>query len=132
MDKRNEDTENYKRIVEELFEKLDMDKNEPEPTACIFDDATSVKAALAELEEIRKAYIEFQSKTSHFVMFGYLNSAFENFAEYAADITEIIKDDIDETKLCKSTMNKYKKIKQLRSRILSSIAKRYGDKDGRS
>ena len=134
------DIDRFKTIVDNLFESLEgftnASKGEVNPN--LFDapatDLTTDKEefakrkALEELEHIRVAFLELQDKVRGLMLFNYMTSCFQQFADYASDLMEVIEDEIDETMLTPDSLKKYKSIKKLRAQILNNVYNRYKDK----
>lgn len=129
------DIERFKKIVDNIFESMESvveeQKKVPALPALTSGEANDFakQKALEEMEQVRVAFLEFQDKVRDLMMFNYMTSSFEQFAEYASDMNEVIEDQIDETKLTPETLKKYKSIKKLRAQILSNVYNRYKKKD---
>jgi hypothetical protein len=54
-----------------------------------------------------------------------MTSSFQQFAEYANDITEVVEYNINESKLTPESLKKYESIKKLRTQILINIYNKY-------
>lgn len=127
------DKEQYKKIVEDIFEQIDKNKilnNDMSSIKKIFPDKNSVvdfcrEKALEELELVRSAFVEFQNKISDLVLVDFLDFQIDEFAKYAVSLSDVIEDDFDETKLSPSSLEKYKFLKQLRAQIFSDIYNQY-------
>ena len=126
----------FKKIVDEIFENLDKLKDKEGKSIINSktvkfksnEEKAAIEKAMEELEEIRLAFLDFQSRIQNFVLFNYMTSLLEQFAEYASNLVEIIVNNIDESKLTTDSLVKYKSIKKLRIQILSSIHNKYGNK----
>jgi hypothetical protein len=140
----NYDIDKSKELVDRLFEQLSANtKDSKDFQGAIMDAAEKFSSesktvtefatamAMEELEQIRAAFIEFQERVSSLMLYNYMTTPFEQFAEYASDLTEAINDHIDESKLTPDTLKKYKSIKKLRAQILANIYNKYKYKGGK-
>lgn len=117
----NEEMDEYKKYIENLF-------NQKTPNEMPNDGHITEfckKKALEELEQIRLAFIEFQTSISDLALAQYFDSKIDDFAQHAVSLNDIIEDDMNVDSLNPNALFKYKRLKQLRAQIFSDIYMKY-------
>lgn len=136
----NEEIDRFKNIVDNIFDKLESSTKKEEVNSPIYSVKTdklntkeeefAKEKALEELETIRVAFLALQDTIHGLMMFNYITSSLQDFAEYASNLTEVIEDEIDENHLTPESLKKYQRIKKLRTQILSNIYNKYKEDKG--
>ena len=140
----SDELEKYKKLVDNILDNMEIDKERKKSTLQQSDKSVpdkplkfsseeekfAVEKALDEIEQIRLAFLDFQEKVQNLMMFNYMMSPIEQFAEYASNLIELIENNIDESKLAPDSLRKYKRIKQLREQIITNIYNKYKKEKG--
>lgn len=140
----SDELEKYKKLVDNILDNMEVDKERKKSTPQQSDknvpdkplkfsseeEKFAVEKALDEIEQIRLAFLDFQEKVQNLMMFNYMMSPIEQFAEYASNLIELIENNIDESKLAPDSLRKYKRIKQLREQIITNIYNKYKKEKG--
>jgi len=140
----SDELEKYKKLVDNILDNMEVDKERKKSTPQQSDKSVpdkplkfsseeekfAVEKALDEIEQIRLAFLDFQEKVQNLMMFNYMMSPIEQFAEYASNLIELIENNIDESKLAPDSLRKYKRIKQLREQIITNIYNKYKKEKG--
>lgn len=140
----SDELEKYKKLVDNILDSMEIDKERKKSTSQQSDESVpdkplkfsseeekfAVEKALDEIEQIRLAFLDFQEKVQNLMMFNYMMSPIEQFAEYASNLIELIENNIDESKLAPDSLRKYKRIKQLREQIITNVYNKYKKEKG--
>lgn len=140
----SDELEKYKKLVDNILDSMEIDKERKKSTPQQSDENVldkplkfsseeekfAVEKALDEIEQIRLAFLDFQEKVQNLMMFNYMMSPIEQFAEYASNLIELIENNIDESKLAPDSLRKYKRIKQLREQIITNVYNKYKKEKG--
>lgn len=140
----SDELEKYKKLVDSILDNMEIDKERKKSTSQQSDKSVpdkplkfsseeekfAVEKALDEIEQIRLAFLDFQEKVQNLMMFNYMMSPIEQFAEYASNLIELIENNIDESKLAPDSLRKYKRIKQLREQIITNVYNKYKKEKG--
>lgn len=140
----SDELEKYKKLVDNILDSMEIDKERKKSTPQQSDESVpdkplkfsseeekfAVEKALDEIEQIRLAFLDFQEKVQNLMMFNYMMSPIEQFAEYASNLIELIENNIDESKLAPDSLRKYKRIKQLREQIITNVYNKYKKEKG--
>lgn len=89
----------------------------------------AVKYALAEMERIREAFLQFTEQVNDTILYGQLYGNVEDFVEVCKELTILIEDGIDKNKLTPSTAEDYERMRRMRDRLLQYVLDKYEKKD---
>lgn len=120
----------FKKIVNNMFGNLsgkvpDITPDNIPPNLEMF----AIEKTLEELEQVRAAFVDFQTSVNGLVVSNYFVNQIEKFAQYAEDLTNLIENTIDETTLDKDTLLRFKSLQQIRAQILSRIINKYNEEE---
>lgn len=124
----DEDIERFKGRVEDIFESLMIEKRNQDKKKISYNSSEKcIEKAYEELEFIRTKFIEFQDSISELAIAEYVMPAIEQFAIYAASISQVLNDDYidEEIEMNEIDKRKLKDLKKFKAQILSSINNRY-------
>lgn len=131
-----EDSEIYKKMIEDIFEistKI-LESNAKKPKTISSHeskmnkdtiDEICMRKALNEIDAVREAFFEFQRSIHSLALFNFMDVGIEQFATYAVYLERVIRDDIDKEGLSPATMEEYNILKKLRAQIMSEMYNTY-------